>query len=190
MGRSIIAAVDGSPEATHAAGVAARYARALDRRLVLAFIAEDPRVFPYGESREREVARRHAIADGGAVLRAVAADLGLQDARRRIALAGDIYGTVAERLAGLAIEEDADFVVTRAHARQLADICPCPVMVAGLHTSTHWPEPNGARPSRHGTPAPSAERTSRGRRATQRSRGADPRGRSAGTPRPARGSAP
>jgi len=163
MGRSIIAAVDGSPEATHAAGVAAEYARELDRRLVLAFVAEDPRVFPYGDTRKREVARGHAIADGGAVLRAVAADLELSDARHRIALAGDIYGTVAGRLAGLAVEEDADIVVTSAGAHglsSLAEICPCPVMeVGGLHTSTHWPESNGARSSTHGTGTSSAERT-------------------------------
>jgi len=142
MGRSIIAAVDGSLEATNAVRVAARYADALERRLVLAFIASDPHVFPYGDPKKLEIARGRAIADGAAVLDATISELALTEARKRIALAGDQYGTVAERLAALVIEEDADLVVTGARApgvlrelvtgsvtQKLIEISDCPVMV-------------------------------------------------------------
>ena len=145
MGRSIIAVVDGSPDGTRAASIARRYARVLDRRLVLAFVAQDPHVFPYGNPRRLELARRRAIADGAAVLRTVTGELDLTDVRHRIALAGNTYGAPADRLAGLAIEEDADLVVTSASSttESLAEIGPCPVVVVPSTTAP-------AAPVRHG----------------------------------------
>jgi nucleotide-binding universal stress UspA family protein len=111
MGRSIIAAVDGSPEATNAARNAAVMARMLRRPLVLAFVADDPQVFPSGDRRRLEIARHDAVSSGAALLDAVAAEVAVTDARRRIALSGGVRGGVAEQLAGLALEEDADLIV-------------------------------------------------------------------------------
>jgi len=54
MRSSIVVGVDGSPAATRAARVAASFARRLDYRLVLAHVAGDPPVFPYGAPRARE----------------------------------------------------------------------------------------------------------------------------------------
>ncbi len=141
MGRSIIAAVDGSPESTNAAQSAVVIARMLRRPLVLAFVGDDPAVFPAGDPRGQEVARRGAVSSAGAHLSAVAEEIEAPDARKRIALSGGAFGGVAERLAGLALEEDADLVVIGARRRgvlariarrsvsaALIERCRCPVM--------------------------------------------------------------
>ncbi len=157
MGRSIIAAVDGSPESTNAARSAAVIAGMLGRRLVLAFAADDPAVFPAGDPRRHEIARHGAVSSAGALLSAVAEEIEAPDARKRIALSGGAFGGVAERLAGLALEEDADLVVVGARRRgvigslahrsvsaALIENSSCPVMAvpsgAGLH------EPLSAHP--------------------------------------------
>src|SRR4051794_37330108 len=57
----IIASVDGSQGSTDAARVAAALARGLGRRLVLAHVADDPAVFPYGDRWLREAQRRRAM---------------------------------------------------------------------------------------------------------------------------------
>jgi nucleotide-binding universal stress UspA family protein len=142
MGRSIIAAVDGSLEATNAARTAAVVARVLQKRLVLAIVPPDPPVFPAGDRRRLEIARRAAVARAGAVLGAVVEEIEATDARKRIAFSGDLYGGVAERLAGLAVEEDADLVVIGTRGRgalahlarrsisaALIETCTTPVMV-------------------------------------------------------------
>jgi nucleotide-binding universal stress UspA family protein len=61
MRSSIVVGVDGSRAATRAASVAASLARRLDYRLVLAHVAGDPPVFPYGAPRARELQRRRAL---------------------------------------------------------------------------------------------------------------------------------
>jgi len=142
MGRSIIAAVDGSVEATNAARSAATLARMLQKRLVLAFVPPDPQVFPAGDRWRLEIARRAAVAHAGAVLGAVAEEIEATDARKRIAFSGDLYGGVAERLAGLAVEEDTDLVVIGTRGRgalshlarrsisaAVIESCTTPVMV-------------------------------------------------------------
>jgi nucleotide-binding universal stress UspA family protein len=121
MGRSIIAAVDGSPDATNAARSAAVMTRMLRRPLVLAFVADDPQVFPSGDRRRLEIARHDAVSSGAALLDAVAAEAGVTDARRRIALSGGVHGGVAEQLAGLALEEDADLIVIGARRHGVLD---------------------------------------------------------------------
>jgi nucleotide-binding universal stress UspA family protein len=142
MHRSIIAAVDGSPEATGAARAAAELARLLDRRLILAFVANDPPVFPYGEPASRELERRRALQRGAAVIDSVAANIGRPAYRRRIPFAGLLQGSVAEQLASLAREENADLLLLGSRARgplgaallgsvsdQIAKISECPIIV-------------------------------------------------------------
>lgn len=111
MTGSIVAAVDGSREATEAARVAAMLARHLDRRLVLAHVAADPPVFPYGDSRWREIQRRHAMRRGGHLLDDVAMEIVAPAASKRVSLGGLVHGGVEDRLAALCREEHADLML-------------------------------------------------------------------------------
>ena len=111
MRGSIVAAVDGSPEATEAARVAAMLARDLDRRLVLAHVADDPPVFPFGDNQRREIQRRDAIQSAGRLLDHVALAIGAPTASKRVTLGGRCHGGVEERLAALCREEQADLML-------------------------------------------------------------------------------
>jgi nucleotide-binding universal stress UspA family protein len=117
MRGSIIVGVDGSREATDAARAAAALAHELGRRLVLAHVAEDPPVFPYGDRWRREVQRRHAIRHGSDLLQAVATEIGQPTARRRITLGGLLQGGVDERLAALSRAEASELLVVGSRPR-------------------------------------------------------------------------
>ena len=143
MGRSIIAAVDGSSEATNAARSAAALARMLQTAArPRSSSPPDPQVFPSGDTWRLEIARQTAVSRAARVLGAVAEEIEATDLRKRIAFSGDIHGGVAERLAGLALEEDADLVVIGTRGRgmlahlarrsisaALIETCTAPVMV-------------------------------------------------------------
>lgn len=64
MLHSIICGVDGSLASRSAARVAARLARTLNVRFVLAHVTEDRPTFPYRDTRLRELQRRRAIEEG------------------------------------------------------------------------------------------------------------------------------
>jgi nucleotide-binding universal stress UspA family protein len=116
MRRSIIVGVDGSDRATEAAREAASLARRLGRDLVLAHIAHDLPVFPYGDRRRHELQRRHLIQRGNDLLEGVAAEIGEPSARKRIALSGIVHGSAEDRLAALSREEHADLFVAGTRA--------------------------------------------------------------------------
>ena len=117
MRRSIIAAIDHSPEAIEAARVAASLARRLDRRLVLAHVAHDPPAFPYGDELLRERQRREATGNATDLLDAVARRLGEESARKRVALSGFVHGRLEDRLRTLSREEDADLLAVGCSTR-------------------------------------------------------------------------
>jgi nucleotide-binding universal stress UspA family protein len=117
MRRSIIAAVDGSREATEAARVAAWLALSLDRRLVLAHVVDDPPVFPYADRWLKNAQRRQADCRGADLLDEVADEIGEPEARRRLVLRGLLYGDVVDRLRGLCREEQTDLLVVGTRAR-------------------------------------------------------------------------
>jgi nucleotide-binding universal stress UspA family protein len=111
MNGSIVTAVDGSPDATEAARVAAMLARHLGRRIVLAHVAVDPPVFPYGDSRRRAIQRRHAIRRGRRLLDDIATAIGVPAAKKRVTFPGLVNGEVEQRLADLCREEEADLLL-------------------------------------------------------------------------------
>jgi nucleotide-binding universal stress UspA family protein len=134
MRRLIIAAVDGSEEATQAARVAASLARRLDWQLLLAHVVDDPPVFPYGDRWLCETQRRHAIEAGGELLTAVAAEIGEPGARKRVALRGGPDGDVAACLDRVTREDDAELLVLGSRARgrlahALAALVTVPVVI-------------------------------------------------------------
>jgi nucleotide-binding universal stress UspA family protein len=117
MRNSICVGIDGSIESTEAAQVAASLARELDRRLVLVHIADDPPVFPYGDSARREVQRHGLVREGNELIERVATEIGEPRAGRRVGLSRFILGGVKERLVALAREEEADLLVVGARRR-------------------------------------------------------------------------
>lgn len=142
MRRSIIAGVDGSPEAVGAVRVAASLARRLDRRLILAHVGSDAPPLPDGQRSPRATKRLRAIQDGEELLAAVATEIGEQAAERRVALAGFLPGGSRDRLAALCREEAGDLLVVGSQSRgpfmralhrtmstSMARAAPCPVVV-------------------------------------------------------------
>jgi nucleotide-binding universal stress UspA family protein len=117
MRNSILVGIDGSIESTEAAQVAASLARELDRRLVLVHIADDPPVFPYGDSARREVQRHGLVRHGNDLIERVATEIGEPGADRRVGLSRFILGGVKERLTALARTEEADLLVVGARRR-------------------------------------------------------------------------
>lgn len=117
MHRSIMVGVDGSREAACAARVAASLGRRLDHGLVLAHIANDPHVFPYGDRWVRSVERRRATERCTELLEDVATEIREPTARKRIVLSGAIQGRVKDRLVALSCEEDVDLLVVGARDR-------------------------------------------------------------------------
>ena len=155
MRRSIIAAVDGSAVATDAARVAASLAAALDRRLVLAHVAHDPPVFPYGDRWVRAAQQRRVSERAADLLDGVAVEIDQPTARRRIVFSGVVQGGVQQRLAALSREEDSDLLVLGSRPRglltrallgsvpgSLANNAACPIVAvpAGASDSANrWP---------------------------------------------------
>lgn len=137
MHQSIVCGVDGSPSSRSAARVAARLARMLNLRFVLAHATEDRPTFPYGDARLREIQRRRAIGAGQRLLENVAADLPGVAPETRVML-----GTPVEALSALCSAESAELLVVGSRGRgplaaavlgsvsaRLASVAECPVVV-------------------------------------------------------------
>jgi nucleotide-binding universal stress UspA family protein len=114
MGGTIVCGVDGSADSRAAVKVAAHFADRLGSTLILAHIVELAHVpyaaaYPLGGFAGPMTTAEKAAAR---LLEGVAADAGLADAERRVAI-----GHPAERLAELADEEDADLIVVGSRGR-------------------------------------------------------------------------
>lgn len=134
---SIICGVDGSHASRWAARVAARLARTLNVRFVLAYVTEDHPTFPYRDARLRELQRRRAIEEGQRLLEGVAAKLPGAAPELRVT-----FGTPVEVLRDLCSEESAELLVVGSRGRsplaaavlgsvsaRLASTAACPVVV-------------------------------------------------------------
>ena len=137
MLHSIICGVDGSHASRSAARVAARLARTLNFRFVLAYVTEDRPTFPYRDARLRELQRRRAIEEGQRLLEGVAAELPGDAPELRVT-----FGTPVEALRALCSEESAELLVVGSRGRsplaaavlgsvsaRLASTAECPVVV-------------------------------------------------------------
>lgn len=137
MRASIVVGVDGSRAATRAARVAASFARRLDYRLVLAHVADDPPVFPYGAPTARELQRHRALEHATSVVAAVAKTIGEPGAQKAV-----VISDVASGLADIADNEGAALVAIGSrrdkrwgrprHSRMaiaLEAVSSCPVLV-------------------------------------------------------------
>ena len=149
MRASIVCGVDGSAESHAALKLAARLSTRLGLRLVVAHVGELAHIsyagaVPFGEvsgryarsySAREDVHLREKEAER--VLNDVVTTAGLADAKLRIAV-----GVPAERLADLADEEDAEFIVVGSRGRgafrsaflgsvsnSLVGIARCPVLI-------------------------------------------------------------
>jgi nucleotide-binding universal stress UspA family protein len=134
---SIICGVDGSHASRSAARVAARLARTLNVRFVLAYVTEDRPTFPYRDARLRELQRRRAIEAGQRLLEGVAAELPGAAPELRVT-----FGTPVEALRALCSGESAELLVVGSRGRsplaaavlgsvsgRLASTAECPVVV-------------------------------------------------------------
>ena len=112
MQHSIVCGVDGSQPSRSAARVAARLARILDLRFVLAHAMEDRRTFPYRDRRLAELQRRRAIEDGQRLLEDVAAELAGVVPATRVVL-----GPAVEGLSALCSDESAELLIVGSRGR-------------------------------------------------------------------------
>jgi nucleotide-binding universal stress UspA family protein len=108
----IVAGVDGSRQSRAAAAVAARLARALDRKLVLVHAAADPSRFLVPDGRERARQRRRTIEQGFALLEGTAATL-----REPVGRTAVVLGIPAEALVSFCLEERAELLVVGSRGR-------------------------------------------------------------------------
>ena len=110
---SIVCGVADSDESRVAVPLAAALADALDHRLVLAHVTDDPPTFPYGDARLRELQRRRAIRDAEALLeRAAEASVPGVEVELRVG-----FGAPAEALTVLCDQEDARLLVVGSRQR-------------------------------------------------------------------------
>jgi nucleotide-binding universal stress UspA family protein len=137
MRSSIVVGVDGSHAARRAARAAASFARRLDYRLVLAHVASDPPVFPYGELTAREIERHRALERATSLLDSVAQAIGEPAAKKAVVIS-DVPSGLAfiadnEGAALLAIGSRRDKRWGRPRNNRLATsleaISSCPVVV-------------------------------------------------------------
>jgi nucleotide-binding universal stress UspA family protein len=137
MRHPIVAGVDGSPQSRAVAAVAARLARGLGRRLILAHAAADPSTFLFPEAQERGRQRARAIEQGFALLKSIASTL--PDTVGQTAV---VLGSPAEALASFCHQEQAELLVVGSRgrgalsgallgsvSRALAASAPVPVLV-------------------------------------------------------------
>jgi nucleotide-binding universal stress UspA family protein len=155
MRRSIVCGVDGSADSQAALANAARLSERLRLRLVVAHVAE-PAYIPYAaaapfggtagqDALAAEVHSQKAIAER--LLEQVVVKAGLVDAERRASV-----GQPAERLADLADDEDAEFIVVGSRGRgalkaaflgsvsnSLIGVARCPVLIVPPGASEEEP---------------------------------------------------
>jgi nucleotide-binding universal stress UspA family protein len=137
MNRSIVCGVDGTEASRRAARVAGEFARDLHRRLVLVYVAHDPRTFPYGDPRLRELRHRRTVATVRPMLERTAAVVPDVVAETRV-----MFGDPVDALIAAGAEEDAELMVVGSRGRgpvasallgsvsaRLAAVAPCPVVV-------------------------------------------------------------
>ena len=137
MNRSIVCGVDGTQASRWAARVAGEVARELDRALVLAYVAEDPPTFPYGDTRLRELRRRETIEAATPMLERTAAAVPDVMVETRV-----VFGDPVDALIAVGLEKEAELMVVGSRGRgqlasvllgsvsgRLAAIAPCPVVV-------------------------------------------------------------
>jgi len=145
MSGSIVCGVDGSADSQAAVAFAAQLASRLGARLVLANVAESAHIAyaaaaPFGGGAvpmavTEEIDAQEEAAER--LLEQVAGEFGLPDAKRRV-----VVGLPGERLAELADEEDAEFVVVGSRGRgafkaaflgsvsnSLVGVARCPVLI-------------------------------------------------------------
>jgi nucleotide-binding universal stress UspA family protein len=90
---SIVCGVADPDDSRVAVPLAAALADALDHRLVLAHVTDDPPTFPYGDARLRELQRRHAIRDAQVLLeRAAEASAPGMDVELRVGFGAPVEG--------------------------------------------------------------------------------------------------
>jgi nucleotide-binding universal stress UspA family protein len=110
---SIVCGVADLNQARVAVPFAAALADALDHRLVLAHVSDDPPTFPYGDDRRRELQRRHASRDAQMLLeRAAEASIPGVEAELRVG-----FGAPVEGLAVVCDQEDARLLVVGSRRR-------------------------------------------------------------------------
>jgi nucleotide-binding universal stress UspA family protein len=145
MHPSIICGLDDSPAARSAAQVAAALARALDHKLVLVHVADDPPTFPYRDSRLRELQRRDALERADELLWSVAATLPEVAVETRVS-----FGVPVEGLVAACDEEAAELAVVGSRGRgpvaaavlgsvsaTFASVSPCPVVIVRSSEAAH-----------------------------------------------------
>jgi len=138
MNGSIICGVDGSVESRVALRVAAQLSGQLGLPLVVAHVSPAAVFAPaVGTAPVMDPPSAAELRDGEALLEELAVDEGIRDASLR-----SLYGLPAERLADLADEEEAAFVVVGSRgrgafkaaflgsvSRDLIGVARCPVLV-------------------------------------------------------------
>lgn len=138
MNGSIVCGVDGSPESRHALRVASELAEALRQPLVVAHVSQAAVFAPaYGSAPVLTAPTVSELRAAEELLEELALDEELANATLR-----PLYGVPAERLAELADEEDADFIVVGSRgrsglkaaflgsvSRDLIGVARCPVVV-------------------------------------------------------------
>jgi universal stress protein E len=155
MSRAIICGLDGSTDSQRALEVAARLAKRLGSRLVLAHVAEVAYVpyaaaYPLGGAGGPTAVANEIDAEeevGERLLEQAADAAGLGDAERRVEV-----GVAAERLADLADEEDAELIVVGSRGRgafraaflgsvsnSLVGVARCPVLIVPPGATEGWP---------------------------------------------------
>src|SRR5687767_16024861 len=111
-GTPIVAGVDGSRHSRAVASVAARLARRLGHRLILAHAVADPSTFRFPDARERGRRRARAVENGFALLAGVAAPLPDDVTQTAVVL-----GSPNEALAPFCHQEQAELLVVGSHGR-------------------------------------------------------------------------
>jgi nucleotide-binding universal stress UspA family protein len=138
MDTSIICGVDGSPESRNALRVASELADALRLQLVVAHVSQAAIFAPaYGSAPVLTAPTVSELRAAEELLEDLALDEELANATLRA-----VHGLPAERLAELADDEDAAFIVVGSRgrgalkaaflgsvSRDLIGIAPCPVLV-------------------------------------------------------------
>jgi nucleotide-binding universal stress UspA family protein len=146
MNGSIICGVDGSPESRAALRIGAQLAGQLELRLVIAHVWQTAAFpAPYGSVAVVERATQADLQAAEALVERIASEEGLADAGCRV-----VSGLPAERLADLADEEAAAFIVVGSRgrgafkaailgsvSRDVIAVARCPVLVVPPgHAST------------------------------------------------------